>query len=814
MSHRIYLYNYNNTASSPKAEPSEGGFLADIIATIGDNSNDALLMMEWSYELPLFLHPLFTGNPYIAAPLYNGNAGGLYADAEPGIDALKAFYSFIDQHAEKLTANPEEFREQKEKIFNFFDKKARFSSFHLDAWDVFNMSDEPHEEQAEELLSLIRKTNACIQAAIEANDPLLLDECPDVLHNSCGFTSFKQLFSTDVYGYGWEVIRSGYYEEDDDEQQQIFMQNGLMGLKDADGNIIIPAEYDEVCTFPDGESLAVVKRDGKFGYVERGCKPVTELKYDDAYDTVNGYATVQTGTRHLLIQPGRPEPATDFDDLFIISEDPQLYGAGENGNYGVIDTTLQWRLPAMFSSDMEMLAAEEMPLLSAYHISGARHFYSPAFTRIGDDNTSNVTWAGTFNNSPLLCITQLQGNKKQKRVGLATTDGQILLPATYQEITHAYDDTVIVKNNGLYGLFAASKGWVLEMEYDRITSMANNGFLLNKSKKQGLYIPGQSLIPPMYDVIVANVRLGDTGSWETVAINTDAVFSIDHLGNMVQLTPEGIAEKLAPELRHLYNGKELKLLTTLAGDALPADLLYQKGFEAFNNCRYEEAIQLYTLAAQKGNADAMNDLGYLYESVEGYIDEKLSFEWYTRGVEAGSPHAANGLAYYYKQGINTAPDINKALELYEQSAAKHVSDAHYNLAMLYYEGIHVPEDAAKALDHFVYACRLGSNCHNYAGMLFEKTGNYKNAFDFYKDGTRYNDENCAFNLARMYEAGWGCKADPRKALAWFMKSVEWGAADAHLQLRRLYLYNDAVKDEAKAMEHERLAREAGLEVGE
>ena len=567
MSHRIYLYNFNNSVSHTKSETNEDSILANILSSIGGNNNDTLLMMEWGYEFPLFLHPLFTGNPYLAESLYNGNAGGIFADAEPGIQALKAFYSFIDQHAEQLTANPVEFREQKEKIFHFLDKKARFNSFHLDAWDVFNMSDDPHEEQAEELLLLIRDTNACIQAAIDANDPLLLNECPDVLHNSYGFTSFSQLFSTDVYGYGWEVIRSGYFEEeeDDEEQQQTFMENGLMGLKDVDGTITIPAQYDEVFTFPERESLAVVKRDGKCGYVERGGKRVTELKYDDAFDTINGYATVQTGAKHLLIRPGEPEPATWFDDLFIVSEEPQLYGAGEQGNYGVIDTTLQWRLAPMFRSDMEMLYAGEMPLLSAYHISGARHFYTADFIRIGDDNTNNVTWAGTFSNSPLLCITQLQDNKKQKRSGLATYDGQILLPATYQEITPAYDDAVIVKDNGLYGLFAASKGWVLETEYDRITPMANNSFILNKSKKQGLYIAGQSLIPPDYDIIVARVH-GNESSWETLAINTDAVFRIDHLGNIEQLTPEGIAEKLASEERYLYSDKELKLLITLAGE--------------------------------------------------------------------------------------------------------------------------------------------------------------------------------------------------------------------------------------------------------
>src|SRR5690349_17877835 len=110
MSHRIYLYNFNNTESHTNGETNKGSILAAMLPSIGGN-NHTLLMMEWGYEIPLFLHPLFTGNPYLAAPLYNGHAGGIYAEAESGIHALKTFYSFIDQHANELTDNPEAFRE-------------------------------------------------------------------------------------------------------------------------------------------------------------------------------------------------------------------------------------------------------------------------------------------------------------------------------------------------------------------------------------------------------------------------------------------------------------------------------------------------------------------------------------------------------------------------------------------------------------------------------------------------------------------------------------------------------------------------------
>ncbi|MCF6404499.1 SEL1-like repeat protein [Chitinophaga filiformis] len=812
MAHRIYLYNFNNTAPRTPTTPNKGGILSKILPAIGNNNNETLLMMEWGYEFPFFLHPLFVESPFLAPPLYNGDSGGIYADAAPGIAALKAFYSFIDQHADQLTDNPEEFRAQKEKIFNFLDKKARFNSFHLDAWDVFNMSDATHQEQAKELLELIQDTNACIQGAINANDPGLLDQCPDVQSNPYQLKTFRQFFSNSAYGYGWNVIQSGYFE-DEEEEEVSFIENGLMGLKDSNGNILIPAEYDEVFIFPEEESFAVVKRGGKYGYVNRSGQPVTALKYDDAFDTFKGYAIVETGKKQFLIQPGMPEPATGYDDLQLISEVPQLYAVGNDGNYGVIDTSLALRLPFTFRADMDMIHAGEMSLLSAYHTSGTRHFYTPAFTRIGDDSIDNVTWAGTFNDAPLLCISQFYDDKKLRRSGLVTADGRELLPVIYQDISHAHDDVVIVKSNSKYGLYSASKGWLLEAEYNRITLLTEKAFILTKAKKEGLYLADKPVISATFHKIIGNVRWNDDNGWETLALNTDAAFRIDHLGNILQLSSAEVADRLAENMRYLYSEKELNLLLTLAGDDIPSDMLYQKGFDAFEKQQYEDAIRYYKLAAEKGHGGAMNDLGYLYESADGYINETAAFEWYRRGTEAGSPHAANGLANCYINGMGTAPDVNKALELYTQSAAKHVPHAHYNLGMLYFNGEHVEQDDKQALMHLACASRMGYECHNDVGILSERTGDYKNALEAYKAGVKYNDTDCAFNLARMYEGGWVYKPDPRKAIHWYLKAVELGAADAHLEIRRLYLYNDEVKDEAKAMEHEQMARDAGLERG-
>lgn len=778
MSHRMYLYNVNSIENRRSTEPDKYHPLDSLLPVVSSDETNVLMMMEWKYEFPLFLHPLFTDDPFLAPPMYNGTLGGIYAAADAGKNALEAFYSFVDRHADTLTDDADLFRTKKNKIFDFLANKAVHNCFHLDAWDVFNMSDDPHEQQATELVNLIKATNDCIKAAIDADDPALLNDCPNVRDNPYGFTSFRQLFSNSAYGYGWEVIRSGYFEaEDNEEEEIIFTENGLEGLKKKDGTIFIPAQYDEVYSFPDNENFAVVKRDGKYGYVTREGQLVKGLIYDDAYDVLNGYGRVQIGTQHYLVQPGAELPSTSYDDLKVLSEEAQWYTAARGGEKSVINAAGQTLLP-----------------------------FVPV----------EVYQVGTFNGSALMRITDeiKKGRKTSQFHGLVTAEGQTILEVGYLEIWPAYDDVVTVKAKDLLGMYSVEKGWMIEMEYDRIDPFLGKVYVLEKDGKQGLYISAHKLVPPVYDIIISDVNWIDDQRWETFATNENGAFRINHEGEATPLTGEELEALLAENNRYRYNETELNKLISAAGDNLPAEMFYTKGFEALSQQDYEEAIRNYEKAAAKGSANAMNDLGYIYEAIEGYVDSKRSFEWYTWGVELGSPHAANGLANCYMDGLGTAPDIQKAVALYEQSAAGSVSYGHYNLGILYYEGNHVVKNDEKALTHFTSASWLGYECHNYVGVLLEQKEDYKNAYKAYKDGAKYKDADCAFNLARLHELGHGCKQDFRKALSFYLDAVKWGAVDAHLELRRLYLTNEQVRDENKAVEHEQLAREAGCEIPE
>ncbi|NML40661.1 SEL1-like repeat protein [Chitinophaga sp. G-6-1-13] len=811
MSHRIYLYNLNNEGNRPAPEIPADGSLESILPVIGGQGGHSITLMEWKYEFPFFLHPLFASQPHLGTPAYNGQNGGIYADAREGIAALKRLYDFIDTHADILIDDPAAFRTDKQNIFDFLDKKIGYDSFHLDAWDVFNMSDEPHEAQAAELLEQINGTNVAIEAAIAANDPLLLNECPDVQHNPYRFKTFREFFSTSVYSYGWNVIQSGYYEpNEEDSNQEAFTENGLTGLK-VDGEVVIPAEYDEVFIFPEDEEFAVVNRGGKWGYVNKQGELVSGLVYDMADDVTDGRALVKSGEQFYLLLPGAPLPDTGYEDVSVLYEDPLLYAAGREGRYGIIDAEGNQLLPFAFATGIEPLYYAEMTLFAARHLdSNIKHHYTSSFIRIGDDSIDEVIPFGSFNKGTLF---QFIRRKPQQRCGLFTIEGKELLPVMYDELEEITSDAIIVRQGKNKGIWSVSQGWLLPLSPVSLETILGYACIISQDGKEGMYIPNYKVIPPAYDTIAREFTWHDNSNWYTIAVNAAGAFSITHQGEIKQLTTADIAA-IITDNRYRYTEELLSVLVQLAGDDIPDDLLYQKGSDALDAEQYEDAIRYYKKAADKGNKDAMNDLGFLYETIDGYIDDIAAFDWYARGVAAGSPHAANGLGNCYQHGIGTSPDIRKAQELYLQAASQHIPHAHYNLGMLYYEGIKVPKDDQQALKHFVYASRLGIDCYNYVGTLSEVAEDYKNAVDAYRSGIKNKDGYCAFNMARLYELGLGVKSDARKALSHYMKAVDFGMDDALLELRRMYHYNEDVKDEARARQYEQQARDAGLDIPE
>lgn len=315
MSHRVYLYNVS--------EPAQA-------------KNSDTMMMEWGYEMPLLLQPLLIDGGFIAGNSYNNHTepdnAGLYYNARAGIENLKAFYTFLEKQ-EQLIGDYEAFVEAKNNMLGYLEQLEQ-PYFHLDAWDVFNMDDVPHAEQAESWLAHIAHNNARIKQAMDQNDLSLL-RYADLLDVSPGFKSFAELFNYKDYEYGWKHI---WQSSEEDSDVEIFEENGLWGLKDKDGNVLLSPQFDEFYEFGP-ESLAVVTKDGKYGYVNKSGSISIPLVWDDAYDFEYGFtsAIIKRNDQFGLIDSkGKTVADTGYEDLETIDYSG-YFTARKDGKWGVLE---------------------------------------------------------------------------------------------------------------------------------------------------------------------------------------------------------------------------------------------------------------------------------------------------------------------------------------------------------------------------------------------------------------------------------------------------------------------------------------------
>ncbi|KVX25560.1 hypothetical protein WL01_30910 [Burkholderia ubonensis] len=327
MAHRLYLYNLDD---------------------VGRTSAPCLGMVEWNYDFPTVLSPLLSSSPFLARNRCNdtGEADGLYADAAGGKALMARLYAFLERHAERLIDDPDTFREAKRKILAFLGNRAVHRYFHLDAWDVFNLSDETHAGQAQALLARIERDNARIRAAIDADDPALLDACEGLACEDV--TSFRELINQPHYDYGWEPLTSIIYDE-----ALVFEQDGRQGVMAVTGEVLAPARYDEIGEFDAWTDVAIVRQGDRYGHVDTTGREITPVRYEQVWAFWHGeFARVKRDGKFGVVDRHGVEvvPCRYAELTVLLHFGECCWAAREQALWGVVDAVGQWRLPAEFDA--------------------------------------------------------------------------------------------------------------------------------------------------------------------------------------------------------------------------------------------------------------------------------------------------------------------------------------------------------------------------------------------------------------------------------------------------------------------------------
>lgn len=120
-----------------------------------------------------------------------------------------------------------------------------------------------------------------------------------------------------------------------------------------------------------------------------------------------------------------------------------------------------------------------------------------------------------------------------------------------------------------------------------------------------------------------------------------------------------------------------------AGDAARA---YSKG-------DITAARKIWEDLAAKGDAQAMNNLGALYDQGKGVEpDIGRAFHWFAASANAGNPSGMNNYGRMLEQGRGAPANAEEAARWFDKAARQGQPEAQYNLGFLYENGRGVPAD--------------------------------------------------------------------------------------------------------------------------
>ncbi len=220
-----------------------------------------------------------------------------------------------------------------------------------------------------------------------------------------------------------------------------------------------------------------------------------------------------------------------------------------------------------------------------------------------------------------------------------------------------------------------------------------------------------------------------------------------------------------------------------AKQSADADML-QLGSFAFQQQRYDDAIQWYTKAALQGNAEAQFQLAQMYERGQGVEQsDELALNWIKKAAHNRLSKAelmyANML--FFGRGLEQS-DTNKAMVWYKKAANHGQPEAMLKLATLYFEN-HAEENRLyEALDWTLKAKTFPVTASN-ASLLHNKI------VGVIQQKAQAGEKRAQYEIAKMYQHGIGVSKDLKQGKTWLYQSAQQGYVEAQFQLGLFLLRN-------------------------
>jgi TPR repeat protein len=123
---------------------------------------------------------------------------------------------------------------------------------------------------------------------------------------------------------------------------------------------------------------------------------------------------------------------------------------------------------------------------------------------------------------------------------------------------------------------------------------------------------------------------------------------------------------------------------------------------------YAEAVRLFRLAAEQGDAGAQNNLGGMFEKGQGVAqDYAEALRLLRLSAAQGDAAAQVNLGVMFSNGQGVAQDYAEAVRLYRLAAEQGDAGAQFNLGVMFSKGKGVAQDRAEAIRWYRLAAAQG-----------------------------------------------------------------------------------------------------------
>ncbi|MFI3251611.1 MAG: tetratricopeptide repeat protein [bacterium] len=197
---------------------------------------------------------------------------------------------------------------------------------------------------------------------------------------------------------------------------------------------------------------------------------------------------------------------------------------------------------------------------------------------------------------------------------------------------------------------------------------------------------------------------------------------------------------------------------------------------SYDNLDLNKAMYYFEQSAFRGNVTAMYRLADLY-CYHNRHEEAVS--WYEVASSNGDDKSQQCLAEYYLEGKYVEKDVNKAIELLEQSIEKNNDEAYFLLHKIYDEGIHVEKDSERALAYLICAADLSHFLACTFLAMFYYYSNYglddkTKVLHYLKKIEHTEDDFVYFLMGECYYHGVGVEVDLRLAKIYYVLAAKDG----------------------------------------